>query len=123
MWPSWSFPVLGHLRQSSPLPPHCIISDAQAEQFKGQVYLAVNAMDVLLWGGITLSVVMVLAAAWCFMTAYLRHRSKARYAAVVTASYYSDYYRPLHGPDGLPLTVEGPPQASEAPQVGWTQVQ
>lgn len=105
----------------------CPFSDAQAAQFKGQVYLAVNAKAVMLWGGTALAVVMVLASAWCFMTAYLRHRSKVRYAAVVTASYYSDYYRPLHGPDGLPLAAGGAlaqqSEQSTSPQVGWTQVQ
>ena len=78
---------------------HCIFcpirSDAQAVQFKGQVYLAVHAMAVLLWGGVALAVLMAISALTCFMAGYLRHRARARYTAVATASYYAEFYQPL----------------------------
>ena len=97
-------------------------SVAQADQFKGQVYLAVNAMAVLLWGGISLAIVLTLASSACFMLAYLRNRSSSRYSEVATARYYSEFYRPLHGMDGLPLQNADDMKASTL-YAGWTQVQ
>lgn len=99
-----------------------ICSDAQAVQFKGQVYLAVHAMAVFLWGGIALAVLMALSALACLMAGYLRHRAKARYTAVATAGYYAQFYQPLDGPGGnalesmtpLDSAVDEPPRAARA---------
>lgn len=94
--------------------PFC--SDEQAEQFKGQVYLAVNAKAVLLWGGTSLAVILALSAAACFMTGYLRHRTSVRWANVAAASYYHDFYKPLQ-------RTELASESGDTLQVGWTQVQ
>ena len=103
---------------------HCtnfpICSDAQAVQFKGQVYLAVHAMAVFLWGGIALAVLMSLSGLACLMGGFLRHRAKARYTAVAPAGYYAQFYQPLDGGNALesmtPLdsAVDEPPRAARA---------
>ena len=94
-------------------------------QFKGQVYLAVHAMAVFLWGGIALAVLMTISALACLMAGYLRHRSKARYTAVATASYYAQFYQPLDGAGRNAMEFTSPVDSAvdESPQAARAQIQ
>ena len=67
---------------------HATMTDAQASQFKGQVYLATDVMAGLFIGGIALAVLLSLSSFACGMTGYLRLRTLSRYSDVAVVGLY-----------------------------------
>lgn len=78
-----------------------LVSDSQADNFKGQVYLARDFMYGLRWGGVALSCVSFLAALWCFWLGRGRRRAQLRNHEIAIADYYAQMYQPFLAPEAL----------------------